>query len=218
MKLQILSIFVAATMLCSCGGNKKQEEKNETKKADQTMTEEKKSTVVSVAEEPIFDIVTSEGTIRVKLYKETPKHRDNFAKLALEGYYDGVLFHRVIKDFMIQTGDPNSKNATAETRLGVGGPDYKIDAEILPQFNHKKGALAAARQGDQINPEKKSSGSQFYIVQNDNGTPHLDGAYTIFGETISGLDVVDKIGTTQTGAGDRPVNDIKIEKIILVEE
>ena len=109
-------------------------------------------------------IKTSLGDIRVRLYDETPLHRDNFLKLASEGFYDGTLFHRVIKDFMIQGGDPDSKGAPAGKQLGVGGPGYNIDAEILPQFCHKRGALAAARQGDEVNPERRSSGSQFYIV------------------------------------------------------
>ncbi len=109
-------------------------------------------------------IKTTEGDITVRLYDETPRHRDNFLKLAQEGYYNGTLFHRVIKNFMIQGGDPNSKSAPAGVQLGTGGPGYTIPAEIQPQFIHKRGALAAARQGDEVNPERASSGSQFYIV------------------------------------------------------
>lgn len=109
-------------------------------------------------------ISTSLGDIIVRLYDETPLHRDNFLKLAKEGYYDGTLFHRVIKDFMIQGGDPDSKGAPADKMLGTGGPDYTIEAEIKPELFHKRGALAAARQGDEVNPERRSSGSQFYIV------------------------------------------------------
>lgn len=109
-------------------------------------------------------IQTTLGDITVRLYDETPLHRDNFLKLAKEGYYDGTLFHRVIKNFMIQGGDPDSKGALAGKQLGVGGPGYTIDAEIKPEFIHKRGALAAARQGDEVNPERRSSGSQFYIV------------------------------------------------------
>ena len=109
-------------------------------------------------------IKTSEGDITVRLYDETPRHRDNFLKLAKEGYYNGTLFHRVIKSFMIQGGDPNSIDAPEDMTLGTGGPGYTIQAEILPQFIHKRGALAAARQGDEVNPERESSGSQFYIV------------------------------------------------------
>lgn len=109
-------------------------------------------------------IETTLGDIIVRLYDETPLHRDNFLKLVKEGYYDGTLFHRVIKDFMIQGGDPDSKGAPADKQLGVGGPDYTLQAEILPTLFHKRGALAAARQGDEVNPERRSSGSQFYIV------------------------------------------------------
>ena len=109
-------------------------------------------------------IQTTEGDIIVRLYDQTPQHRDNFLKLAAEGYYDGTLFHRVIKDFMIQGGDPDSIGAPAGKSLGVGGPDYTIEAEILPELFHKRGALCAARQGDEVNPTKRSSGSQFYIV------------------------------------------------------
>ncbi len=109
-------------------------------------------------------IKTTEGDITVRLYDETPRHRDNFLKLAQDGYYNGTLFHRVIKNFMIQGGDPNSKGAPAGVQLGTGGPGYTIPAEIQPQFIHKRGALAAARQGDEVNPERASSGSQFYIV------------------------------------------------------
>lgn len=109
-------------------------------------------------------ITTSLGTITVRLYDETPRHRDNFLKLAKEGFYDGTLFHRVIRDFMIQAGDPDSKGAEAGKMLGMGDPGYTLEAEILPELFHKRGALAAARQGDEVNPERRSSGSQFYIV------------------------------------------------------
>ena len=110
-------------------------------------------------------ISTTLGDIFVRLYDETPKHRDNFIKLAKEGYFDGTLFHRVIKDFMIQGGDPDSKGAPAGKNLGTGGPDYTIPAEfVYPQLFHKRGALSAARLGDEVNPERESSGSQFYIV------------------------------------------------------
>ncbi len=237
---------------------------------------------------PVVDIETNLGTIKVKLYDDTPKHRDNFLKLVNDGYYNGVLFHRVIKDFMVQTGDPNSVDADSTTMLGSGGPGYQIDAEILyPKHYHKYGALAAARTGDAVNPERKSSGSQFYIVtgnkytdqqlegmgdrqtmakrqeyfnnlcrQNEQkirdlqaannkealedlrqqliketeehvkgeplpekmrqdyttigGTPHLDGQYTVFGEVLDGMDVVEKIQNAETGRADRPKTDIKI--------
>ena len=239
-------------------------------------------------------IQTTLGDIVVRLYDETPVHRDNFLKLVGEGYYDGTLFHRVIKDFMIQGGDPDSKGAPAGKMLGVGGPDYTLQAEIKDGLLHKRGALAAARQGDEVNPERRSSGSQFYIVwgqvynegqlrqfskqmkmqmmQNAfnklaaehraeimqmrrdrdraglqelqdrlvaeaekqvagcsgmtdeqmriystvGGTPHLDGQYTVFGEVEEGLDVVEMIQNTTTGAADRPVDDIEM-KLTVVE-
>ena len=238
------------------------------------------------------ELQTSLGNIVVELYNETPQHRDNFIKLVNEGYYDGVLFHRVIKDFMIQTGDGNSKTAGPNDMLGDGDPGYTIPAEfVYPKYFHKRGALAAARTGDQVNPERRSSGSQFYIVtgkiyssddlkkmtqrlaemkkqdifrrlvnenrtriqelqqSHDNagldalqneliqqteaeaaqspftmtdeqinaytsvgGTPHLDGQYTVFGEVIEGMDVVDKIQNTTTNNADRPTVDIRIVK------
>ncbi len=182
-------------------------------------------------------ITTQLGVIVLKLYNETPLHRDNFIELARQGYYDGTLFHRVIRQFMIQGGDPNSKNAPAGQPLGGGGPGYTIEAEIAPSLFHKRGALAAARMGDQVNPERRSSGSQFYIVQGKvftpqelemmekqtrraftpeqkiayttiGGTPHLDSAYTVFGEVIEGLDVVEKISLMATAPGDRPTEDV----------
>jgi len=162
------------------------------------------------------EIQTKFGNMVVELYNETPKHRDNFIKLVNEKFYDDLLFHRVIKNFMVQGGDPTSRNAAPNVQLGSGGPGYTIPAEILPQFKHKKGALAAARMGDQVNPQKASSGSQFYIVHNNSGTPHLDGAYTVFGEVISGLDVIDKIAAQQTQPGDRPVENITM-KIRIIE-
>ena len=187
---------------------------------------------------PIIDkmvlISTNYGEIKIKLYNETPKHRDNFIKLATKGFYDGTVFHRIIKGFMVQGGDPNSKDASPEQALGMGGPGYTIPAELNSKCFHKKGALAAARLGDEINPKKESSGSQFYIVQGKKyaqadmvgmgitspeaikayttvgGTPFLDGNYTVFGEVVEGLDVVDKIAAVKTGKNDRPVEDIKI--------
>jgi len=192
---------------------------------------------------------TTEGNIVIQLYEDTPQHSANFIKLVKDGYYDGVIFHRVIAGFMIQTGDPNSKNPTPEGRYGSGGPQYKIPAEILPVHHHKKGALAAARTN---NPLKESSGSQFYIVQGEvfdaedlesqeknkkmanpnfkfsdeatkdyttvGGTPRLDGEYTVFGEVIEGIEVVDKIALTQTQPGDRPVKDIFIRKASIKKE
>jgi peptidylprolyl isomerase len=235
-------------------------------------------------------IQTRFGNMKVKLYNDTPLHRDNFLKLTREGFYNGLLFHRVIKDFMIQGGDPDSKGATPKKQLGGGDIGYQIPAEINSIYFHKKGALAAARTGDNINPERKSSGCQFYIVQGRTyneptlnkleekqkiqviqaevnkiskirqkeiqrlqkeekrdsveivkneiikqaenqidtnkyifssekrkiystlgGTPHLDGAYTVFGEVIEGLNIIDSIANVQTAPGDRPLEDVKFQ-------
>ena len=163
-------------------------------------------------------IETTMGNIVIVLYNETPLHRDNFIKLVNEHFYDGVLFHRIIQNFMIQTGDPDSKEAQPGQRLGVGGPGYTIPAEIIPALYHKRGAVAAARQGDNVNPKRESSGSQFYIVDNPNGTPHLNGAYTVFGEVLKGMDVVDMIAAQPKDRADRPLEDIKIITIKLVEK
>ena len=193
---------------------------------DPNSTKEKKETMVIIS--------TNYGDMKVKLYDETPLHRDNFIKLAKEGFFDGLLFHRAIPQFMIQGGDPTSKDAKPGQQLGSGGPGYTIPAEFNPNFIHKKGALSAARQGDQVNPKKASSGSQFYIVQGrsasaqelqrggikytpeqikvyaeQGGTPFLDGQYTVFGEVVEGLDVIDKIAAVRTAPGDRPLEDVK---------
>lgn len=164
-------------------------------------------------EEPVFDIVTDKGTIRVKLYKQTPKHRDNFVELASEGFYNGILFHRVINGFMIQTGDPLTKDPLKSDLYGTGGPGYTVPAEFVPELKHKKGALAAARRGDAANPKKESSGSQFYIVQDEFACAQLDGEYTVFGETIDGIEVIDIIASEQTDRRDRPVTDVRIVRI-----
>lgn len=190
-------------------------------------------------------IDTDFGTIKIKLYDETPLHRDNFVKLVKEGYYDNLLFHRIIPNFMVQGGDPNSRDASAGAQLGIGGPGYTIPAEFNDSLVHTKGALAAARQGDQVNPKKESSGSQFYIVQGEaqvdamlnrveqmkgfkyteaqreayktmGGTPHLDRDYTVFGQVVEGFDVLDKIAAVKRGYGDRPVQDVKM-KVRLIE-
>ena len=173
----------------------------------------------SLAEEPIFNIETSMGTIKIKLYKETPLHRDNFVKLASKRFYDNILFHRIIKDFMIQVGDPLTKNPNADpAKFGTGGPGYTIPAEILPQFKHKKGALAAARKGDKANPNRESSGSQFYFVESEKGCSHLDGQYTIFGETLEGFEVIDAIAAVEvTSPKNAPVEPIKIISILPAE-
>ena len=185
----------------------------------------------------------------IELSDSTPGHRDNFLKLASEGFYNDLLFHRVINGFMIQGGDPESRGAEPNTRLGGGGPGYTIPAEIRADHLHVRGALAAARQGDAVNPEKKSSGSQFYIVQGKTwtdsqlsqmemranavmpsfkfseenkevyktvgGTPFLDMNYTVFGQVIEGLDIIDSIANVKTLPGDRPVEDVKFSVEIL---
>jgi len=192
------------------------------------------------------NISTAYGDMLVKLYNETPKHRDNFIKLVKDGFYNDLLFHRVMQEFMIQGGDPNSKNAAPNVQLGSGGPGYTIPAEIKPGLYHKKGALAAARLSDAANPQKNSSGSQFYIVQGKKsteaelekisrgygmsfspeqkevystigGTPFLDNNYTVFGEVVKGLEVIDKIAAVKTNPSDRPIQDVKM-KITMAEE
>ena len=161
-------------------------------------------------QEPVFDIVTNMGTIRVKLYKDTPKHRNNFIRLATSHFYDDVLFHRVINGFMIQGGDPYTRDTSRVAEWGEGGPGYTIDAEFVPEHKHKKGALAAARRGDLANPMKESSGSQFYIVQDSTNCRHLDGEYTVFGETVGGLNVIDRIARVRTDRYDHPVTPVRI--------
>jgi peptidyl-prolyl cis-trans isomerase B (cyclophilin B) len=194
---------------------------------------------------------TTMGDIVIRLSDSTPLHRDNFLKLVKVGYYDSLLFHRVINNFMIQAGDPNSKTAAAGLALGNGGPGYTIPAEFRTTLFHKKGVIAAARMGDNVNPTKVSSGSQFYIVQGKTftepgldsletmrlngrkipvsqrevyktigGTPHLDQGYTVFGEVVKGLEVVDKIAAVQTSKAqdrDRPLQDVRIIKMKLVK-
>jgi peptidylprolyl isomerase/peptidyl-prolyl cis-trans isomerase B (cyclophilin B) len=163
-----------------------------------------------------FVIHTDYGDMTGILYNETPKHRDNFEKLVKAGFYDGTLFHRVISGFMIQGGDPDSKNAKPGQALGMGGPGYTIPAEMNPNIKHKRGALAAARTGGPSNPQKASSGSQFYIVHPENGAHFLDNDYTVFGEITEGLTVIDKIAAVEKGQSDRPVKDVKMT-IKLVE-
>ncbi len=195
-------------------------------------------------------IQTSMGDMIVRLSDSTPLHRDNFLKLVKQKYYDGVIFHRVINNFMIQAGDPNSKNAPTGKALGNGGPGYTVPAEFSQTLFHKKGVIAAAREGDQVNPLKASSGSQFYITQGRKfsdagldsvetyrlnrkipaeqravyktlgGTPHLDQGYTVFGEVVSGLEVIDKIAAVPTSKAadrDRPLEDVVISKMSLVK-
>ena len=188
----------------------------------------------------LVEIETEFGTMVAELFNGTPLHRDNFIKLAEEGYFDGTLFHRVIAEFMIQGGDPNSKDAAAGQPLGMGGPGYTVPAEMRDSLVHVKGALSAARMGDAGNPLKASSGSQFYIVQGKvldantlsriemskgmhytpeqkelymsiGGTPFLDREYTVFGRVIKGLDVLDKIAAVQKDPRDRPLKDVKMK-------
>ena len=274
---RILIIAVLAMVLAACGAGSKKS------------TDMEKRTQVKIE--------TTMGNIVVELYNETPKHRDNFIKLAKEGMYDSTLFHRVIKAFMIQAGDPDSKNANDTAHLGGGDVGYTVPAEFVPKFFHKKGALAAARMGDDVNPERASSGCQFYIVtgrkfreaqlldmagqKNNNrideifnelarkhmkeiykmrkandeagllalqdsleaqataqykeeepfmftpeqiaayttvgGAPHLDGAYTVFGQVVEGIETVEKIEVTKTGKADRPVENVRILKATVIE-
>jgi len=187
-------------------------------------------------------VQTEYGNMTFELYNSTPAHRDNFVKLVKEGYYNDLLFHRVIKGFMIQGGDPNSKGAGPNVPLGQGGPGYTLPAEIAAP--HFKGTLAGARQGDAVNPQKESSGSQFYISQGRTygadelnrmgqskgiqyseaqiakyqevgGVPFLDMEYTVFGEIVDGMEVIDKIANVQTGQADRPVKDMKMKVVML---
>lgn len=209
-KIAIMLLSSLALFSCKNDGTKKGEAAEPETKAETTVVER------TFVEEPVFDINTTMGTIRVKLYKETPLHRDNFVKLATSKFYDGILFHRVINGFMIQAGDPLSKDSTQVARYGTGGPGYTIPAEINPAFKHKKGALAAARKGDSANPNRESSGSQFYLVQDEANCAQLDGAYTVYGETVSGLDVIDKIAAVKTGARDLPVEPVRILSVVEV--
>lgn len=234
MKNLVSSLFLLAFLvnLSACG-------QTNTKNQITDKPQPQVSTPPAPEQEHLVLIGTPYGNIKVKLYNSTPLHRDNFLKLVQAGYYDSLLFHRVINAFMIQGGDPDSKTAKPGQMLGNGGPGYTIPAEIKPDLFHKKGALAAARLGDNINPKKESSGSQFYLVQGRvwseaqlksmgaqmgitfspeqilayttiGGTPHLDGGYTVFGEVVEGLDVIDKIAAVKTGPNDRPVKDVKM--------
>lgn len=224
-KLTYLFSILAMIALLSCGDN--------------AGTDSDSSDSANASGETMVLIETPFGNIKAKLYNSTPQHRDNFIKLANEGFYDGTLFHRVIDGFMIQGGDPNSKTAQPGQPLGTGGPGYTIPAEIGAK--HFRGAIAAARTGGPSNPEKRSSGSQFYIVnagqtpqnaaiinqkQNQGvvysqaeidfynqvgGYPGLDGDYTVFGQVVEGMDVVDKIAKVEKDQRDRPTNDVKMK-------
>ena len=226
--IKTTAIVAATALAASCGGNAaKKAEAEAAEKARQDSlaaveaAQKEKDVMEKLAalpEEPVFDIVTNMGTIRVKLYSQTPKHRENFAKLALTGFYDGILFHRVINGFMIQAGDPLTKSMDNKDKFGTGGPGYTIPAEFVPEYTHKKGALAAARRGDAANPMKESSGSQFYIVQDENACAALNGEYTVFGETIDGLKTVDKIAAVARDGRDCPLEPVKITAVKLVTE
>ena len=234
--IKFFIILLSIITLYSCSSQKKIEsEQKETAKSATTETKKDKMTQILIK--------TSMGDITIALYNETPLHRDNFIKLVKESYYDGVLFHRIIKGFMIQTGDPDSKTAKPGQRLGMGGPAERIPAEFVPTLYHKRGAVAAARDN---NPAKASSGSQFYIVDGDvfpqdklnmiaartgktfspeqvqaytttGGAPFLDGDYTVFGEVVSGMEVVDKIAAQEKDGNDRPLQDIKIISAKIIE-
>ena len=226
-----LTLALLVLLAASCGGRHGGQD-GDGAAADSLATEtagkpEKKSKAAAKADtaavakaqnglpqEPVFDIVTSMGTIRVKLYKNTPKHRDNFTKLALSHYYDDLLFHRVIDGFMIQGGDPYTRDTSRVDEWGEGGPGYTIDAELVPEHTHKRGALAAARRvGSIANPMKESSGSQFYLVQDSTNCKHLNGEFTVFGETIGGLNVIDRIARVRTDRYDRPERPVVIQRI-----
>lgn len=250
----------ADTYLWDFGDGNTSEEVNPTHEYDLsgrytvTLNAKKKDKVSKSSKEVVFAapqdcqilLKTSKGDITIELSDDTPKHRDNMLSLISEGYYDSLLFHRVIKGFMVQGGDPNSRDAQPNTNLGSGGPGYKVPAEINENLVHYKGALAAARQPDQVNPKKKSSGSQFYLVHGGpvseqslnrqeqqtgiiysdeirekyyevGGTPFLDFNYTVFGQVIEGYDVLDAIAESKTRPGDRPEEDIYIIDVVLIK-
>ncbi|MEZ5013929.1 MAG: peptidylprolyl isomerase [Chitinophagales bacterium] len=238
-------LFSAGALLTACGDKStntdEAQQTQTTISADNSKTDNTQQMNTMDDTTTYYVIISTDyGDMKLKLYNETPKHRDNFIKLVKEGYYNDLLFHRVMQNFMIQGGDPQSKNAGPNAQLGTGGPGYTVPAEFRNDLIHKKGALAAARQPDQVNPQKASSGSQFYIVQgkkytNDEldqmergygihlddmqrkvyttvgGTPFLDYNYTVFGEVVEGMDVIDKIAAVQTNPSDRPVKDVKMQ-------
>ncbi len=280
-KLLACALVAVGMTATSCGGSKAEAQSETDQNPQEEMTENKTAKV---------EVKTTLGNFTLLLYGDTPKHRDNFLKLVSENFYDSLLFHRVIENFMVQAGDPDSKKAPAGKMLGEGDPGYEIDAEIVfPKHFHKRGALAAARTGDEINPDRKSSGSQFYVVtgqvfdstqienlqlrllmdqmaknhmreiqklytSNDRaglmrlqdsliaqskkmiaegkglytedmiktyttvgGAPHLDGAYTVFGEVISGMDTIEKIEKVARDRNDRPLEDVRILSMRVIE-
>lgn len=295
MRKSLLILAAAALGMASCQAGSKNTDNTASADTDNNSTDQ--TTMSTDTNNVKVEISTTMGDITVMLYGDTPKHRDNFVKLAKEGFYDGTLFHRVINEFMVQAGDPDSKTAKPGQQLGSGDPGYTIEAEIkYPAHFHKRGALAAARTGDQVNPERRSSGSQFYIVTGKaygeqqlgqleqqltqmqmqgifqqlagerraqiidmqqkgdqaglmklqeeliamaqqkasensvkltdeqrkaystvGGAPHLDNQYTVFGEVLSGMDVVDKIEKVETDRADRPKEDVKIISMKVLE-
>lgn len=204
--LGIVAYAAASLSSCSCGRSKSEAELDDSTRPALEM--EKR-----LREEPEFEVETSRGTMKIRLYSKTPLHRDNFVKLVKENYYDSMRFHRVIEGFMIQAGDPFSKDTAMIDHWGTGGPEYTIPAEFVSGYHHKKGAIAAARKGDLANPRKASSGSQFYIVQDEEGCSHLDGQYTVFGEVIEGMEVIDRIASVATDRYARPYEDVMIISI-----
>ena len=290
-----LLLFALLLVLTACGKAAASADSNNT--VTDTLINKSEMTQIDTTSAKVR-IQTTLGTFTVLLYGDTPRHRDNFLKLAREGFYDSTLFHRVISNFMIQTGDPDSKHAAPGQRLGAGDPGYTLEAEInFPRHFHKRGALAAARQGDQVNPQRRSSGSQFYVVTGEKVSPaqmaqlrthlknnqlqatfnglaaahfdeirqlqmagdnagletlrqrliaetesivakhpmeitpemeqayttvggasHLDGQYTVFGEVIDGMDVIDKIEHVDTDAADRPLQDVRIISMTVLDD
>lgn len=240
MKAKVFTFLVLFSGVFSFGCANKSAQKEQIKPDEQIKETNTKQNQTMIL------ISTNLGDMKAVLYNETPQHRDNFIKLVKESYFDGTLFHRIIDGFMIQGGDPDSKTAKPGQQLGQGGPGYTIPAEFNQDLIHKRGALAAARTGDQMNPQKASSGSQFYIAQGQvfsneelanlemrmgkkfnplqaqtyttsGGVPFLDYDYTVFGEVVEGLDIIDKIAKQGKDRLDRPSEDIKM-KITIIEE
>lgn len=169
------------------------------------------SSSCNTEKDQVITLSTKFGDMKMILFDDTPQHKENFIKLVKDGTYDGTIFHRVIKGFMIQGGDPFTKDESkSPSQYGTGGPGYTVPAEIKDNHPHRRGAVAAARLGDGANPKRASSGSQFYIVEKDNGANHLDGQYTVFGQVIDGFDVIDKVAQQPTQYPDRPVEKIVV--------
>lgn len=218
MKRIALSLAVLLAIVSGCKMNKNTAAEEAEPVAETVAAPENEQPTEQIIEEmeyePKFDIRTNKGILVIKLYEETPLHKENFVKLVKSNFFDSTLFHRVINGFMIQCGDPLTKDVNKADEWGTGGPGYTIPAEIIPGFTHKKGAVAAARRGDFVNPSKASSGSQFYIVQDERACKQLDGEYTIFGEVIEGLDIIDKIAGVETDCYDRPLDPVVISAIV----